>query len=181
MIKKIIAASVSAVMMFAMTVSAFAAGTVDANAQAILDELNAKKVPAEYVSQAKNYFEKDGVSVTADQAQVIITNIDEAAAIAKAAGLKTKDDLLKASTATIESIVAKAQAAAAVLNLKVTYDAKTGIVTIIDSSSKVIFTTNVGTKKTGADSMSTVAVISFLGLAVATLAVVTKKNASAEA
>lgn len=182
MIKKIIAASAAAVMTLAMTISAFAAGTVDANEQSVLNELNAKKVPAEYVSQAQNYFEKDDVSLTAEQAAVIIANIDDAAAIAKAAGIKTKDDVAKASTETINSIVAKANAAAAVVNLKVSYNAQTGVVTIVTADGKsTVFTTNVGTKKTGADSMSTVAVISVLGLAVASLAVVSKKNAKTEA
>lgn len=181
MIKKIIAVSVSAVMMLAMSVSAFAAGTVDANEQAILNELNAKKVPAEYVTQAKNYFENDGVSVTEAQAKEIIADIDEAAAIAKAAGVTSPADLSKASAATIDKIVAKAQEAAKVLDLTVTYDAKSGVATVKDSAGKVVATTNIGTKTTGADSMSTVAVISFLGLAVAALAVVTKKNAKAEA
>ena len=79
-VKKIIAVGVSSVMLLAMSVSAFAAGTIDANEQAVLDQLNAKKVPAEYITQAKNYFEKDDVSVSADEAKAIIDNIDEAAA-----------------------------------------------------------------------------------------------------
>lgn len=181
MIKKIFAVATAAVMTFAMSVSAFAAGSIDANEQKILDELNAKKVPAEYVTQAKNYFEKDDVTVTADQATAIIANIDDAAQIAKSAGIKTKADLDKASAATIDSIVAKASAAAKVINLTVSYDAKKGVATIKDTKGNVVATTNVGTKKTGADSTSTIAVVSFLGLAVAVLAVVTKKNAKAEA
>lgn len=181
MIKKIFAVATAAVMTFAMSVSAFAAGTIDANEQKILDELNAKKVPAEYVTQAKNYFEKDDVTVTADQATQIIANIDDAANIAKSAGIKTKADLDKASAATIDAIVAKASAAAKVINLTVSYDAKKGVATIKDAKGNVVATTNVGTKKTGADSTSTIAVVSFLGLAVAVLAVVTKKNAKAEA
>ena len=46
MVKKIIAVGVSSVMMLAMSVSVFAAGTIDANEQAVLEQLNAKKVPA---------------------------------------------------------------------------------------------------------------------------------------
>lgn len=181
MIKKIFAVATAAVMTFAMSISAFAAGTIDANEQKILDELNAKKVPAEYVTQAKNYFEKDDVTVTADQATTIIANIDDAAQIAKTAGIKSADDLAKASTATIDAIVAKASAAAKVVDLTVSYDAKNGTATVKDTKGNVVATTNVGTKKTGADSTSTIAVVSFLGLAVAVLAVVTKKNAKAEA
>ncbi len=182
MIKKIIATAAAGVMTLAMTITAFAAGTIDANEQAVLDKLNAKKVPSEYVTQARNYFEKDEVSLTAEQATTISANVDDAAAIAKAAGIKTKDDLQKASTETINSIVAKAQSAASVVDLKVTYDAKSGVASVVTADGKsTVFTTNVGTKKTGADSMSTVAVISVLGLAVASLAVVSKKNAKTEA
>lgn len=181
MIKKIIAVSVSAVMMFAMSVSAFAAGTVDENEQTILDALNANKVPAEYVTQAKNYFEKDDVSVTTDQAKEIVADINDAATIAKSNGIKSVEDLANASAATIDSIVAKAQAAAKVVGLTVSYDTKTGVATVKDSAGNVVATSNIGTKTTGADSMSTVAVVSFLGLAVAALAVITKKNAKAEA
>ena len=176
MIKKIMAVVATATMTLAMSLSAFAAGTIDANEQKILDELNAKKVPAEYVSQARNYFEKDDVSVSAEQAQTIIVNIDEAAEIAKSAGIKTKADLDKASAATIDAIVAKATAAAKVVNLTVSYDSKNAVVTIKDDSGKVVATNNVGTKKTGADSTSTVAVLSVLCVAVAALAVVTKNE-----
>ena len=180
MVKKIIAVGVSSVMMLAMSVSVFAAGTIDANEQAVLEQLNAKKVPAEYITQAKNYFEKDDVSVSADEAKEIIQNIDEAAAIAKASGIKSADDLAKADAATIDSIIAKVQAAAEVVNLTVSYDAKTGKATVKDNAGKVVATTDVGTKKTGADSMSTVVIVSFLGLAVVALAVKKKKNAKSE-
>lgn len=180
MVKKIMAVVATATMTLAMSLSAFAAGTIDANEQAILNELNAKKVPAEYVSQARNYFEQDGIEVTADQAKVIIADIDDAAEIAKSAGIKTKADLQKASAATIDAIVAKASDAAKVVNLTVSYDSKTGVATIKDANGKVVATSNVGTKTTGADSTSTVAVISFLCVAVAALSVVTK-NAKEEA
>lgn len=180
-VKKIIAVGVSSVMLLAMSVSAFAAGTIDANEQAVLDQLNAKKVPAEYITQAKNYFEKDDVSVSADEAKAIIDNIDEAAAIAKEAGIKSAADLSKADAATIEKIVAKVQAAAEVVDLSVSYDAKTGKATVKDNAGKVVATSDIGTKKTGAYSMSAVAVVSFLGLAVAALAIVTRKHAKAKA
>jgi hypothetical protein len=179
MFKKIMAVASAAAMMVAMSVSAFAAGSIDANEQKILDELNARKVPAEYVAQAKNYFEKDDVEVTVDQATEIIANIDDAAAIAKAAGITSSADLAKADTTVINNIVAKAQAAAKVVNLTVSYDAASGVASVKTVDGSTVFTSNVGTKKTGADSMSTVAVVSALGLAVVTLAVASKKNAEA--
>lgn len=181
MIKKIMAVTASAVMMLAMSVSVFAAGTVDATEQKIIDELKAKNVTASYISQAENYLAKDNVAVTEAQATSIIANIDNAAAIAEKAGIKTKADLTKADASVVDSIIAEVKKAAAVVDLTVSYDTKTGEVSILDKDNKVVATSNVGVKKTGADSMSTVAVVSVLGLAVAALAVVSKKNAKAEA
>ena len=192
MIKKLLAISASAVMMLAMSVSAFAAGSISADEQKILDELKAKNVPAEYVAQAEKYLTTDGVDVTAAQASEIIADIDSAAAEADKAGIKTVQDLKKNNTV-LNSVVGKAQAAAKVVNVTLTVNTATGAVKAVDNSGKVIFekagTAAAGTnggnagagtlKKTGADSMSTVAVVSVLGLAVATLAVVTKKNAEA--
>lgn len=192
MIKKFLAVSASAIMMLAMSVSAFAAGTISADEQKILDELKAKNVPAEYVAQAEKYLTTDGVDVTAAQASEIIADIDSAAADAEAAGIKTVADLKKNSTV-LNSVVSKAQAAAKVVNVTLTVNTTSGAVKAVDASGKVIFektgsaaasngVSNAGAgtlKKTGADSTATVAVVSVLGLAVATLAVVTKKNAEA--
>lgn len=179
MIKKLIGITVSAMMMFAMSVSAFAAGSIDENEQAVLDALSENKVPAEYVTQAKNYFEKDNVVVTAEQAKVIISNIDEAATIAKTAGIKTKDDLAKADTDIINSIVAKAQTAAKELELTVTYDTKSGVATIKDYAGNVVATSSVGIKKTGADTVATTVIISGLGMIVVGLGIASKKNEKA--
>lgn len=83
---------------------------------------------------------------------------------------------LSAFAATIDAIVAKATAAAKVVNLTVSYDSKNAVVTIKDAAGNVVATNNVGTKTTGADSTSTVAVLSVLCVAVAALAVVTKNE-----
>lgn len=177
-IKKLLAVSVSAVMMLAMSVSAFAAGSVNTSEQKILDELNAKNVPAKYVSQAKNYVEKDGVDITEAQAKEIIAHIDAADKILSDAGITVAD--LKKDRATLEKVVEEAKKAAQVLNLILTFNYTTYEVTVVDASGKTVAVINsTTTKTTGADSMSTVAVVSVLGLAVATLAVVTKKNAEA--
>ena len=176
MIKKIFKITVTTVMMLAMSVSVFAAGSIDENEQSVLDELNAKKVPTEYVSQAKNYFEKDGVSVTKEQADTIITNIDEAAVIAKKAGIKSKEDLEQADASVIDSIVSKAQSAAKTIDLTVSYNAKSGIVNVKDSTGNIVATTDIGTKKTGADNTTMILTISVLGVAIMLIAVFTKRN-----
>ena len=179
MIKKLLAVSASAVMMLAMSVSAFAAGSINTNEQKILDELNAKNVPAKYVSQAKNYVEKDGVDITEAQANDIIAHIDTAAKIVSDAGIKTAEEL-KNNKEILNKVVDEAKAAAQVVGLTLSFNNTTGEATIVDTTGKTVAVIGSGTTRTtGADSMSTVAVVSVLGLAVAALAVVTKKNAEA--
>lgn len=180
MIKKLLAVSVSAVMMVAMSVSAFAAGSINASEQKILDKLKASNVPARYVTQATNYVEKDGVDVTEAQADKIIAYIDSAKQAVDKAGITTEAQLKK-NQAVLDKVVADAKAAAAVLNLILTFDQSTKIVTVTDQAGKTVakIEPNGNTKKTGADSTTTAAVVSVLGLAVAALAVVTKKNAEA--
>ncbi len=191
MIKKILAVSVSVVMTLAMTVSAFAAGSVNTEEQRVLDALTASKVDdsseQKYFSQAKKFFERDDIDATKAQADEVIGYINEAAAIAKAAGLKSEKDIVNASADVKNQLVDKANKAAAVFGLTVTVDTKTGTVTLSkkktdskgNTTTTPVVTTNVNTRATGADSMSSVAVVSVLGLAVAALAVVTKKNAEA--
>lgn len=178
--KKIVTVVSSVVMTMAMAVSAFAAGSVSATEQKVINELKAKNVPAELVSEAENYFVLDGVDVTEAEATQIIADIDDAAAIAEKNNLKTVDDILAADEAIRKEILAKVNHAADILDVTVVVDTKSKNVTIKDNTGKVIATTNVGTKPTGASSMSTVVVISGLGLAVAALAVASK-NAKAEA
>ncbi len=191
MIKKILAVSVSVVMTLAMTVSAFAAGSVNSEEQRVLDALTASKVDdsssQKYFSQAKKFFERDDIDATKAQADEVIGYINEAAAIAKAAGLKSEKDIANASADVKNQLVEKANKAAAVFGLKVNVDTKANTVTITKDTVKAdgtkttttVATSNAGTKTTGANSMSSVAVVSVLGLAVAALAVVTKKNAEA--
>lgn len=91
------------VMMLAMSVSAFVAGSVDVK----------------------------------EQVDMIIVNINEVAIIAKNAGIKSKEDLAKADVSVIDSIVAKAQTAAKVINLTVvSYNAKLGIINVKDSAGR---------------------------------------------
>lgn len=181
MFKKIIALSLTVAMMNAGVVTAYAAGVIDDNEAAIIAELEAYGAPAEYITQAENYFEQDDVEVTAEEADAIIADIEDAAVIAKEAGIKSADDLAKADKAVLDQIMAKVSDAAAVVDLTVSIDTKTGIATVKDSTGKVVATTNTGIKTTGTSAMSTVVVISLLGAAVVALAAVAKKNSEVEA
>ena len=91
------------------------------------------------------------------------------------------DDLKKADSAVVDQIMSKASAAAAAADLSVSFDTKAGKAEVRDANGKIVATADVGTKKTGADSMSTVAVVGLLGAAVAGLTVASKKKTEVEA
>lgn len=179
--KKFLAASLSAMLLLATPVTALAAGTTDENEEKIIAELQAANVPAEYVSQAKNYFMQDDVTITATQASTVIANIDDASAIAKEAGIKSVEDLKKADSAVVDQIMSKASSAAAAADLSVSFDTKAGTAVVTDKNGKVVATADVKTKKTGADSVSAAVAVALLGATVAGLAVASKKKTEVEA
>ena len=179
--KRLLAASLSAMLLLATPVTALAAGTTDENEEEIIAQLQAANVPAEYVSQAKNYFMQDDVTITKEEASAVIANINYASAIAKGAGITSVDDLKKADSAVVDQIMSKASAAAAAADLSVSFDTKAGKAEVRDANGKIVATADVKTKKTGADSMSTVAVVGLLGAAVAGLTVASKKKTEGEA
>ena len=188
MVKKLLAVSLSVAMTLAMAVSAFAAGTVNSEEQRVLDAIKADKVDdssaQKYFTQATKFFERDDIDATKAQADEVIGYVNQAAAVAKSAGLKSEKDILNASDDVKNQLIEYAKKAAAVFGLTVRVDSKSGVIEFIKTdattgTTQVGATTNTSTKTTGANEMAGVAVVSVLGLAVAALAVVTKKNAEA--
>lgn len=179
--KKLLAASLSAMLLLATPVTALAAGTTDENEEEIIAQLQEANVPAEYVNQAKNYFMQDDVTITKEEASAVIANINDASSIAKEAGINSVEDLKKADSAVVEQLMSKASSAATVVDLSVSFDMKTGKSEVRDANGKIVATADIGTKKTGADSMSAVAVAGLLGVAVAGLTVASKKKTEVEA
>jgi LPXTG-motif cell wall-anchored protein len=156
-----------------MAVSAFAAGSINANEQKVLDELTAKNVPASQIEKVKAEFMKDGVDVTADEANTAVANVDKAKAIVDAKGYTTLEQL-KADTATMNEVVAIVNSTAKAVGVNVTVsvaaDGKVSTSTSTNGSSDA----SIG--KTGVDFSTTAAVVAGLGLSVAGIAVFAKKN-----
>lgn len=167
-IKKIAVAILTMAMVTASSVMAFAANGVSADEQKILDKLSsgvtvngtAVKVPAEYVNQAEKYLAAN--DVTADQVTSITSKIDDAYAVAKSENVT---DLTKLSKDAKQKVLADAQAAAKVVGVTVTYDAKTGAITGKTADGSTVLT---GSLKSDAASGSTTAASSSNGVIKAT-------------
>ena len=167
-----------------MAISVSAAGDLNANEQKIISELSkevtitGKKVtfPAEYVTQAANYFKT--IDVTEEQAKEILGYI------AEGEKLVTSQKVVHSIThfnnfepAVNAKILELGKKAVAVTGGILTYDGKT--VTITNAAGQIVFDGAPIIKQTGAEVdftaivLAAIAVISLLGIAV----VVAKKNA----
>lgn len=175
MFKKLFAVGTTSALTLAMAVSAFAAGSINAEEQKILDELTAKGVPASYVAQVKEALEADGTDVTADDAKAAIANIDAAKKLVDEKGIKTIDEL-KANKEAFDEVKKLVNASAELKSVDVTvsFDATTGKPSIVAKSDDAKKDDEL--KKLGADFSTTAAVVAGLGLSVAGIAVVAKKK-----
>lgn len=179
--KKVIASIMSALLAVTVSITAFAASGINANEQAILDKLKAPitvgdknlTLPAEYYNQAENYLKQDGVDVSDEQKATIITQIDEAVVIVKESGVT---DLNNLPAEAKNKLMAKAEKAAAALDLTLTFDSSNKTLTVKDSNGTVVAKIEKVIKTTGAD--TTVAVVTVVTLVslLAGCAVVARKS-----
>lgn len=130
--KKLITVVMSAIMLSTMSITVFAANLSNGE-QSIISALKTAKVPAEYVTQAQNYFLLDGVDISDGQAAQINSQIDAARAVA---GNASKFSELSASQK--NSIVANLAAAGKVIGLTVNFNAAENTLTILKDG-KTIF------------------------------------------
>ena len=186
--KKILVIAFVVVLALACTVTAFAAGSLDANEKKIIEALeqtvkvgdNTFKIPASYINQAKNYFLRSNVGISDDEAKAILGSIDKAIAVLKAEkpSVSGKElDLHDLSADAREDILTYATAAAAVANLQLTYNAVENIV-VIEDAAGVVFNDEPVIKTTGADvSVPAIAIaVVLLTVLSAGAIVVTKKS-----
>ena len=172
-LKKLIVCAMATIMVAASSLTAFAA-EMTTEEKDIIAALKDAGVPAEYVTQAENYLAKDDVTVTAAQATTIKTEIAEAKATANGTL-----DINKLTAAQKEAIVADVQAAAAAVDLKVSYDSTASTIKVADKTgATVVSVSDSAVKDTGADMSTTVAVVSVLGAALVACAAASKKFAN---
>lgn len=170
------------VLSLASSVTAFAATGLSEAEESILAKLEAGvevngqviEVPASYINQAENEFMKNDVDVTADQADVINSKIDEVAEIAKAENITKASDL--ANSDSIDELVAIVKEAAEVVDYTVAYDAATGVVSVTDPAGVDVFTTKSVINQTGFDMTATVVVGSVLVTLLAACIVIASKK-----
>lgn len=164
-IKKISALVLSLMLVFAMSISAFAASKDD-----IISKLQSAGVATEYVNVAKQFLADNTVS-DADAAYVI-AKID--AATATANGVK---DIASLTADQKSAIMADIKDAAAKLGATVSFDASNNTITAVkDGKSYVVALSAKVVKDTGFTTAATVGVVAALAMGLVVCAFVSKKK-----
>lgn len=162
-------------------IPAAAASGINAEEQKVLDILkagvsvNGKTVSldASYINSAENYFNTDGVEVTADQASVVLTQIEAAKQVIidnNITDLKTINKKFQ------DQIIGYAQSAAKELGLTLSADYSSKTIVVKDSNGKTLFTASKVIKNTGDDFTMTLAVSGAIALLIACAGVVAAKK-----
>lgn len=165
-IKKISALVLSLMLVFAMSISAFAASKDD-----IISKLQSAGVATEYVNVAKQFLADNTVS-DADAAAYVIAKID--AATATANGVK---DIASLTADQKSAIMADIKDAAAKLGATVSFDASNNTITAVkDGKSYVVALSAKVVKDTGFTTAATVGVVAVLAMGLVVCAFVSKKK-----
>lgn len=165
-IKKISALVLSLMLVFAMSISAFAASKDD-----IISKLQSAGVATEYVNAAKQFLADNTVS-DEDAAYYVIAKID--AATATANGVK---DIASLTADQKSAIMADIKDAAAKLGATVSFDASTNTITAVkDGKSYVAAPSAKVVKDTGFTTAATVGVVAVLAMGLVVCAFVSKKK-----
>lgn len=169
-IKKISALVLSLMLVFAMSISAFAASKND-----IISKLESANVPAEYVSQAKNYL-ANNPEIKPEQLDKVAAKID--AAVATANGVK---DLASLTAEQKAAIMADVQSAASEIGVTIAKNADNSF-TATDAKGNTYQLPAVGSKSgsivkpTGFTTAATVGVVAVLAMGLVVCAFVSKKK-----
>lgn len=160
--KLLVILTVSLVLCLTM-VSAFAAETLNANEQKILDALSAQvdlgnstyAFPPEYINQVKNYFLT--VDIDEEAANTVVNAITDAINYLHGAvsfpegGYVDIFDLSALDHETKHGLLTYIERAAVALDLGLRYDADANRVTLVDSNENVVFDNEAVLKRTGAE------------------------------
>lgn len=165
-IKKISALVLSLMLVFAMSISAFAASKDD-----IISKLQSAGVATEYVNVAKQFL-ADNTVRDAEAAYYVIAKID--AATATANGVK---DIASLTADQKSAIMADIKDAAAKLGATVSFDASNNTITAVkDGKSYVVALSAKVVKDTGFTTAATVGVVAVLAMGLVVCAFVSKKK-----
>lgn len=182
MFKRLVAVATTTALTVAMAVSAFAAGSVSADEQKILDVLKDNGIAegSAYYNEAKKMLEDESINVSAADATTAIANIKEVKKLVDEKGYTTIDQI-KADTTVLNKVKEKVNATASLksIDVKVNWDATSSKPSVATKDGKILNTAGNAKseiKATGVDFSTTAAVVAGLGLSVAGIAVIAKKK-----
>lgn len=179
--KKILSLATCLAICVAFTLSVNAASGINAEEQKILNILkagvnvNGKMVmlDASYMNAAENYFNSDGVSITGEQASVVVNQIEAAKKVIVDNGIT---DLKTMNKKFQDQIISYAQVAASELGLTLVADYSSKTIVIKDASGKEIFSISKVIKNTGDDYTQALAIAGAFVLLIASAGVIAAKK-----
>lgn len=177
MIKRIAAIIMSILMISAVAFSASAASGINTDEQRLIDAYKNAKANGYYfdeytINQIEIYFMRDGVDITADQADQVIAYLNEAVSYFANTGATSLQSL---STEQKQHLLEIVRNGAAVVGLTVSYDAASKMFQVYTADGELVYSSAVVIKTTGAD--YTPAIITFaVVLMLACAAVVAAKK-----
>ena len=183
MFKKLVAVTTVLCMTFAMSICAFAA-EITAEEQEIIDALRAGVVvdgetvtiPENYINQAESYLMREDIA--SEQVAEVLGYVEEAKNYVVSENIT---DLSSMSSSQMDEMIAVAQEAAEVVDVKLTVNTQTGIIKGVDEAGKVVLSGELSVKQTGTDMNATVAVAVALVAVVGVCVVVASKKKVFEA
>lgn len=139
--KKFSAILIALVLVAATAVTAFAAG-INSSEQAVIDKLNESiamkdgdmTFPSDFVNQVENYF--NTIDMTEDESTEIIAVLSEGQDFLEASGAANIDDLTFAQK---EDLLAYGQEVVGVIDMTMSYDKTSRLLTIFDPEGNVVF------------------------------------------
>lgn len=180
--KKTLCALSTLAIAVSVSTTVFAASGINAAEQTILNKLDTTvtvgsdtvKLPNQYKNQAYNYMLSDGVDFTQQQAKDVSAKMDECIALVESEQASSLKDL---SSKTQQALLTKAQEAASIVGLVLSFDAANGTVIIKNTNGQVIANSDKTIKATGFDATSIYAsMAAFVALLAACGVVAKKKN-----
>ena len=183
MVKKLFVVVAVLCMTFAMSICAFAA-EITTDEQKIIDVLKAGtvvdgktvKIPAKYINQAESYLMKKDVSKA--EVDKVLGYVDDAK---KYMTSNKITDLNEMTSKQMNKMVSIAEDAAAVVDVKLTVNTKTGVIKGVDKDGNIVLSGEETIKQTGMDVNATVAVAVALAAVVAVCVIVAAKKKVFEA
>lgn len=178
MIKKLFVVAAVVCMTFAMSICACAA-EITTDEQKLIDVLKAGvvvegktvKIPGKYINQAESYLMRK--DVTKGEVDKILEYVGTAKDYAVSEKIT---DLSEMSKKQMDKMISIAEDAAAVVEVKLTVNTKTGIIKGVDKQGNVVLSGEETIKQTGMDINATVVVAVSLIVAVGVCVVVAAKK-----